>query len=162
MSNPGNTSGINTILAGGEAAGSQAQFNRLLQLLTQIALALGAGQTGSTAWTPTDGSGAGLAFTGVSAGYSKAGNMVFAYGQVTYPSNASGAQGKISGLPAVPNQAYAATPMAVGDVSSDMLTNMVQNSSPGALVFTTAAGAAVANSTLAGQSPRFLAIYPLA
>ena len=52
----------------------------------------------SGTWTPTDASGASLTFTS-SAGYTKLGNMVFAYAQIAYPSTASGASAAISGLP---------------------------------------------------------------
>ena len=52
-------------------------------------------------WTPTDGSGAGLSFTGVSAAYTKIGRQVFVNGTVTYPTTASTADAQISGLPFV-------------------------------------------------------------
>lgn len=50
-------------------------------------------------WTPTDSSGAGLTLTGVSAGYTVHGNMVFAYANLTYPSTANAGQAVIGGLP---------------------------------------------------------------
>lgn len=64
--------------------------------------------TGKTAWTPTDGSGASLTFTAVNAGYTKLGNMVFAYFTLTYPSTANGSNASIAWtvMPAVPNQSY--------------------------------------------------------
>lgn len=63
-------------------------------------------QTGS--WTPTDASGAGLTFTSVSAGYTKIGNMVFAYAALTYPATADGSNSLIDGLPlATANAQYA-------------------------------------------------------
>lgn len=74
--------------------------------------ASGAATIGSTgAWTPADGSGAGLAFSAVSANYTKIGNMVFAYSTFTYPVTVSGAAASISGLPfAVANANYAQVP----------------------------------------------------
>ena len=59
-------------------------------------------------WTPTDNSGASLTFTSVSAGYTKIGNIVFAYFTLTMPSTVSGAQLSLAGLPfAIANQPYA-------------------------------------------------------
>ena len=50
-------------------------------------------------WTPTDNSGAGLSFTGVSATYVKVGQMVIAWCQINYPSTASTSGAAITGLP---------------------------------------------------------------
>src|SRR5262249_21161108 len=49
--------------------------------------------------TLTDGSGAGLTFTGVSVGYTVNGNMVDVYGRLTYPTTSNTNNAKISGLP---------------------------------------------------------------
>jgi hypothetical protein len=65
-------------------------------------------------WTPADGSGAGLSFTGVSAKYTRTGNMIFAYAQLHYPITADTTAATITGLPVtVPNQDYAQTPSTV-------------------------------------------------
>lgn len=50
-------------------------------------------------WTPADNSGAGLSFTGVSATYTRIGNIVIATCSFNYPATASGANASISGLP---------------------------------------------------------------
>jgi hypothetical protein len=50
-------------------------------------------------WTPVDGSGASLSFTGVSGSYTKVGRCVTAFAEVTYPITASGLNGIIGGLP---------------------------------------------------------------
>lgn len=50
-------------------------------------------------WTPSDGSGAGLSFTSVSAAYVKIGQLVVAGFELVYPSTASGTAAKIGGLP---------------------------------------------------------------
>lgn len=50
-------------------------------------------------WVPTDGSGAGLAFTVTSATYTKVGRMVIAQADITYPVTASGAGAVIGNLP---------------------------------------------------------------
>jgi hypothetical protein len=53
------------------------------------------------AWTPTDGSGAGLSFTGTSGNcfYTKVGNLVTCVFALVYPSTASALAAKIAGLP---------------------------------------------------------------
>ena len=50
-------------------------------------------------WTPIDSSGSGLTFSGVSAYYTKIGNMVFATFTLTYPASSSSALNVIGGLP---------------------------------------------------------------
>jgi hypothetical protein len=50
-------------------------------------------------WTPTDGSGQGLTFAGVVATYTKVGNMVRVTASFTYPSNSSGLNTRVNGLP---------------------------------------------------------------
>lgn len=79
--------------------------------------------TGS--WTPADNSGAALSFTGVSASYTKIGNMIFAYAAWTYPVTASGANASISGLPfASANANYAQVPSVV-DTSASITGGLV-------------------------------------
>lgn len=78
-----------------------------------------------TAWTPADNSGAALAFTGVSANYTKIGNMIFAYAAWSYPVTASGANASISGLPvASANANYAQVPSVV-DTSASITGGLV-------------------------------------
>jgi hypothetical protein len=50
-------------------------------------------------WTPTDASGAGLAFTGAVGSYVKVGSKVLAGATLTYPSTAGAQQATIGGLP---------------------------------------------------------------
>ena len=50
-------------------------------------------------WTPNDGSGASLSFTGVSGTYTKVGRLVTALAELTYPITASGLNAIIGGLP---------------------------------------------------------------
>jgi hypothetical protein len=52
-------------------------------------------------WTPTDGSGASLSFTSVTANYTKIGNQVTAWCRLTYPTTASTAGAQLNGLPFV-------------------------------------------------------------
>lgn len=89
---------------------------------TNVATALGTtlSATGGVAgittgsWTPIDSSGATLAFTGVNAAYTKIGNIVHAYGTLTFPSTASASVALIGGLPfTVANATYATVPSPV-------------------------------------------------
>jgi hypothetical protein len=57
-------------------------------------------------WTPTDGSGAGLTFTSVSASYVKIGLLVFVQFDLTFPVTASGANVVIGGLPYTSGSVY--------------------------------------------------------
>jgi hypothetical protein len=50
-------------------------------------------------WTPSDGSGAGLSFSGVTATYTKIGRQVNLHLALQYPATASGANARVSGLP---------------------------------------------------------------
>ena len=50
-------------------------------------------------WTPSDGSGAGLSFSGVAATYTKIGRQVHLHLALQYPATASGATARVSGLP---------------------------------------------------------------
>lgn len=50
-------------------------------------------------WTPADGSGAGLTFTGVSARYTRFGRLCWAEFSFSYPSTADGSTATVSGLP---------------------------------------------------------------
>jgi len=54
---------------------------------------------GRVAWTPSDVSGAGLAFTVTSANVATIGKIVIVSVNLTYPTNASGAAAHIGGLP---------------------------------------------------------------
>ena|ERR1035437_7846075 len=51
------------------------------------------------AWTPSDGSGAGLVLTINSATYTKIGNVIIFQADISYPSTANGSNARISGLP---------------------------------------------------------------
>lgn len=53
-------------------------------------------------WTPTDGSGASLSFSGVVAFFTRVGREVTIYGRLAYPSTASGATAAMNGLPYSP------------------------------------------------------------
>lgn len=115
-------------------------------------------------WTPTDVSGAGLTFTGVSAGYTKLGNMVFAYCQLVFPSTANGSNANIGGLPfTISSSTNAKIPMPI--TSQAVLTYpLVSEPDRGGTDFFVLdgfTGAAVANSVLSTSQLNFCIIYPV-
>lgn len=122
-------------------------------------------QTGPAAWTPADGSGAALTFSGISANYTRVGNMVYAYCYLTYPITANGSNAKISGLLVpVPNVLYVNGPSAVliGNavtLTFPLLVQPVANSSSLAF-FNGFTGAPVTNLQLSNAAVAFMLIYP--
>jgi hypothetical protein len=120
-------------------------------------------QTGPTAWTPTDGSGASLTFTNVDCKYTKIGNIVHAYGRLSYPVTADGSNATIAGLPVgVPNQTSAAIPgpiMTTAALSLQSLT--INNTSTFEIRSPTTAGNVI-NSALSNSLIIFDVWYPVA
>jgi hypothetical protein len=133
--------------------------------VAQVLALLGAPQQTTGVWTPADNSGALLAFTGVSANYTRIGNMIFAYATWTYPVNASGVAASISGLPvAAANAAYAQVP-SVADTSASITGGLVlvpvQNTATANFDVGTPFGPAT-NLQLSGATIAVMLIYPAA
>lgn len=121
----------------------------LLDGVSSAGFALATHLTHST-WTPTDGSGAGLAFSAAIGIYTLHEDLVIARFQVTYPVTASGASAKISGLPFA---------LAAGNANqqgfvtySDAATLAYLLPSVSNLLPFDASGAAVTNVTLSGKT----------
>jgi len=113
--------------------------------------------SGPTPWSPTDQSGASLTFTGVSCQYTQIGNMVYAYGTLTYPSTASSANAIISLPVAVPNQNYAVVQSCdLGSLSGVLQT--VKNTSTAAIITNT--GTPQTNATASLKQINFMLVYP--
>ncbi len=112
---------------------------------------------GATSWTPTDKSADALTFTSVNAQYTQIGNMVYAYGTLTYPVITTANAASITLPVAVPNQTYA---IAVGCPMSNVAAYL--KTVPGTTTATviTAQYAAVTNSTLNGKVLTFIVTYP--
>lgn len=144
---------------------------------TNVATALGntAGSAGGFAlfsstppqtigsWTPIDSSGAGLTFTSVSSGYTKLGNMVFAYASLTYPTTVDATSAVIGGLPTtVANAVYArqcfisASTLSVATVSYIVAIQNTTTIAP----FSAGASTQSTNSQMSGGTIRFECIYP--
>jgi hypothetical protein len=64
-------------------------------------------------WTPTDGSGAGLALTVANATYTRIGRLVTANFAITYPATASASTSRLGGLPFTSSSAGFSFPMVV-------------------------------------------------
>ncbi len=122
--------------------------------------ALNAYQTGS--WTPTDGSGASLTFTGVSANYTRIGNMVFAYAQLTYPSTASASAAIISSLPFACANANYAVQGCLSKSTTANAASVVMRVNTNAMDINTSAGVATTNIQLTLATINFVMIYPIA
>lgn len=116
------------------------------------------------AWTPADNSGAALAFTGVNAGFTQIGNLVFLYLTLTYPVTADGSNASIKGLPyLVPNQTYAQVPSIV-DTTATIANEVVLVPAKNTFTATFDTGApltAVTNATLSGATISAKLIYPV-
>lgn len=115
-------------------------------------------------WTPTDQSGAALTFTSVSTSYTQIGNMVFAYGRLTYPATVDGSTAKISLPVAVPNHLYAQGILAQGyngSTSTIVLVIPIANQSYFEIANATAgSGALFTNANLSGDQLIFFIAYP--
>jgi hypothetical protein len=113
------------------------------------------------AYTPTDQSGAGLSFTGISVQYSLGGNLVRLYGTLSYPATANGADAAISLPVAVPNQNYAQAPGAVMTTAGGVALVLVPVKNTATAAMRNAGnGNAVANASLSGAAISFSLAYP--
>lgn len=114
-------------------------------------------------WTPSDQSGAGLVFTGVSASYSRLGNIVFAYISLTFPVTASGAGISIGGLPvATANAGYGQGGGSIAYTGSASTPERL-NLEPGTTRFQiySSSGVQILNSAMSGQALNACLIYPV-
>jgi hypothetical protein len=113
-----------------------------------------------TAWTPTDGSGAGLSFTGVSANYVRMGNMVFAYAALTYPGTADASNASLQGLPITVANADYAEQCSVSWTNVASLDHMRAIKNTTNIVFYNSTGVGITNATFSGLTVYFMCIYP--
>jgi hypothetical protein len=112
-------------------------------------------------WTPVDASGAGLTFTSVSAAYTKIGNMVFAYGRLTYPTTVSGVPAVIGGLPfTVANNLYASVANAsfMAGVAGGVWFTVINSTHFQAI---SSSGGSLSNGNLSTLFVSFNLVYPV-
>jgi hypothetical protein len=127
---------------------------------TSFTAAATATYTTSTSWTPTDGSGASLVFTGVSAHYYQIGFMVFAFGSLTYPSTASGSTASISGLPVAAGANTEGAGCTIYDNTVSLLFSLRIAPSATTISMKSAAGANLSNTQMSTGILYFGCIYP--
>lgn len=111
-------------------------------------------------WTPTDGSGAGLSLTVSNAQYTRIGNMVFAYAQITYPSTASGAAAQINGLPITVGPAKTCL-IGFRDTAAASLVTLLANSGATTISPLASTSANLTNANLTAATFAFNCIYPV-
>jgi len=100
-------------------------------------------------WTPADGSGAGLSFSGVTARYTKIGRTVFCEVGLTYPSTASGSNAVISGLPFANNGTTVSFVSSRGNAATSVFG--VINVSVSTIAIINSLSVAVLNSSMSTQ-----------
>lgn len=153
--NPGYGGGPNIALGSGVAA----------------ALAIAASATGGfpaqtfTTWVPVDNSGVALTFTGVSAAYTRTGNLVTVYAQLTYPSTADVTAASIGGLPfAVANANYAALPFIIygAGMAAGSQGVLAKNALTFNILALTGAIAQQTNANMSTKTLTFSVTYPVA
>lgn len=146
-------------------AGTCASVNFATDGTGLVPLANGGTNSANTtagSWTPADASGAALTFTAVSAGYSVYGNMVYAYGTVTYPSTVNASASAISGLPInTANQGYSrACSLVFTTATTAALSFVVPLQNSGTINFFTSSGGGSTNAQLSLANIKFICIYP--
>jgi hypothetical protein len=113
------------------------------------------------AWTPVDVSGASLSFTSVTGTYLVVGRLVFAWGALTYPATASGANAAIGGLPLKVKAETAARGGGImGNTTETTAARIVPVGGDTYVNIATNAGALITNATMSGDTVVFCAIYP--
>jgi hypothetical protein len=148
-----NTQTANKVLAGPTSGGAASPTFRAL-----VQADLGANST----WTPVDSSGASLTFTNVSASYSVIGNMVFAYGTLTYPSTGDGSNALIGGLPfTTANASYARSGGILTETTSSTVKQLILTQNSTTFDVRDASANQLTNTQLSTVTLRFMIIYPL-
>jgi hypothetical protein len=149
---------------------NQAIGQQLIKAIQNLSIAFAKGSSSNTSsttgasplpWTPTDGSGAGLAFTNVSANGRLTGGMAFAYGALTFPATANVDNAVIAGFPVnFPNQAYLGPALAYcfGAATGVMLVPIPNSNT--AKIVNPIGGTALTNADLSGRTLNFLLTYP--
>jgi hypothetical protein len=147
-----NTTGQPAGTAGGDLSGTYP--NPAIAQIAGQAVAPGA-------WTPSDGSGASLSFTAVSARVTRLGNAVIASAALTYPSTVSASNAVVAGFPVnFPNQTYAQGPCEVycAGAATGVLLVPIPNTNTAKLV-NPVGGAALTNTNLSTLTLTFTLIY---
>jgi hypothetical protein len=94
--------GTNNLVEGNSVSGARYYAPAIVNTSVNDVVRNNVGTTFSGTWTPTDLSGASLAFTSVSCKWSRTADAVTVWGSFTFPTTASGAGVTIGGLPFAP------------------------------------------------------------
>lgn len=125
---------------------------------------IGWGTEESGNWTPTDASGASLAFTSVYGSWVRKGVMVTATFEVTYPTTANGSATLISGLPfnaiATAGRQQFGGPSSYSTFSAGVSGLINSGASTLALLGLTGGGAALTNANMSANDVRMTLTYP--
>lgn len=113
----------------------------------------------NTTFTPTDGSGASLTFTGVVANYSRVGNLINASILATYPTTASGSNAAIGSLPAVSSSNQVVPVFSSGFAGG--LLGVVDVGTSIVFLYHADTGVAVTNVELTGAQVMLSLTYPV-
>ncbi len=113
-------------------------------------------------WTPTDASGATLAFTSVSGAYTKIGRLVIASAALTFPATADGTTASIGGLPFTVANVEAARMGFVSTKTEATLVGMVPDPNAVTIGPRTSTNGAITNATLSSDTMYFCAVYYIA
>jgi len=114
-------------------------------------------------WTPIDSSGSGLTFTGVSAYYTKIGDMVFATFALTFPGSSSSALNVIGGLPFTSTTGNGMNAFNVSYTSySPGLMSPIDASATTFTLYDTTTTNAINNTSLLSKAIRGTCIYKVA
>lgn len=116
--------GGSALLVGDTGAALSERLYRYNLAHTRWELLNPAMSSSSGTWTPTDASGAGLPITG-SGRYTKIGTTVFVAVQINFPTNVSGANAVIGGLPFTASNAVAFNLDGLGLVATDANSTLV-------------------------------------
>jgi hypothetical protein len=111
-------------------------------------------------WSPIDGSGAGLTFTSIVAGYTQIGNMVFAYFNLTYPATATTNNAQINGLPVTSANSAAARQCFVTYSNDTTLRYVINSQNSTSILLYNSSGAPVTNVQMSGNNLIAECIYP--
>lgn len=111
-------------------------------------------------WTPTDSSGGGLSFSGVSANYTRIGRMVFAYATVTWPATADANPAIIGGLPVTTANSNFSRQCSLTTSSESTLVHMIPAPNATTISLQTSSAVALTNATMSGDTIYFICIYP--
>ena len=112
-------------------------------------------------WVPTDASGAGLVFTGISASYTRMGNMIFAYGQLTYPATVNASNAIMGGFPVPFIVANYGRGIASAYSNAGALAKLLPTPGTSTALLINNANAQITNATLTGATLIFSVAYPV-